>query len=464
MEQLVAELPPHVQVLLGMRRAIMAQVQPADPAARGEQADERARLVRGQRRELTGRTGGELLRQGVDRGVEGLVRQRLAGVAAAREDRRRVGDGGRAEPVEQPGEQGRLAGAGRADEQHEGGPGGEGEGAGGELVLAADELADRADGRGGDAEAAQDVGAVRAIVGALGEQGAAQVDEVGGGVLGQRVGRRRARRHAAGQRLVEHHADGVPVARGRGGGAVQQLGGDEAERAGEAALAAGGRRDEAEVDDLDPALGRDEHVRRLEVAVQQAGAVQRVDAGGELAERVAQDGLGGRGAARADELEPADAGDELHRQVPLAAGRVERELLDGDEVAVAEVGGAAELLLEPLDRRLVGARQRLEGDPAALRIAPLEDDTHAAAADRADDRVDAELGARSRITEQARPQLARGHAPLRLVVRGVRGGIRGVRRIGGRIHGGDPQDAPRRCPASQRERRSDASGAHDPEA
>src|SRR5690606_8974293 len=139
--------------------------------------------------------------------------------------------------------------------------------------------------------------------------------------------------------------DGEPVAGGRGRGAGEQLGGEVAGGADEALVAAAGEAREPEVDDLEPALAGDEHVRRLEVAVEEAGPVQRVHAGGELAEREPEGGLGGRLAARAQVLEPAVPGDIFHGDVPLAAGPIERELVDGGEVGVADVDDVAELLL-----------------------------------------------------------------------------------------------------------------------
>src|SRR5690606_18668877 len=128
---------------------------------------------------------------------------------------------------------------------------------------------------------------------------------------------------------------------------------------------------EPEVDDLEPALAGDEHVRRLEVAVEEAGPVQRVHAGGELAEREPEGGLGGRLAARAQVLEPAVPGDIVHGDVPLAAGPIERELVDGGEVGVADVDDVAELLLEPGDRGGVRPAQGLQGDLLAARAASL---------------------------------------------------------------------------------------------
>ena len=95
-------------------------------------------------------------------------------------------------------------------------------------------------------------------------------------------------RHLPGECLVEHHADAVPV-RGRADLAAAGLLGrhvlDRADRAVRDRLPRGlERRHEAEVEDHDAAIGRDQHVRRLDVAVDEPAGVQRTQPDHELAE------------------------------------------------------------------------------------------------------------------------------------------------------------------------------------
>ncbi len=83
------------------------------------------------------------------------------------------------------------------------------------------------------------------------------------------------------ERLVEEHAHRVPVARGGGGGPLDDLRGEELGRPddGEAALLrrAAEPYGQAEVDEDHPPLGRHQHVRGLDVAVQarRSGAAPR---------------------------------------------------------------------------------------------------------------------------------------------------------------------------------------------
>ena len=130
--------------------------------------------------------------------------------------------------------------------------------------------------------------------------------------IGRHVGRQRARRHrlaplllqehlerradeghAAGERLVEHDADGVPVGLGPDLAPRRLLGrhvvggADDADVA--LARAIGRRLRQAEVEQHHaPGLGLDEDVRRLDVAMHDAGGVQRAHAARQLDERRAQ--------------------------------------------------------------------------------------------------------------------------------------------------------------------------------
>jgi hypothetical protein len=314
---------------------------------------------------------------------------------------------------------------------------------GGDEVVAADErgrVDDRpghdAAGRGrgaGLGERGEQVGAGEAVRGVAAQQAHAQIDEVLRGVGGELVdvdgvvlllGGEDAQggadeREAAGEGLVEHHADAVPVAgggRGLAGGLLGRhvRGGPE-----DAVLEGGVDRgddavaDEAEVEDDDAARAGDEHVGRLEVAVELARDVQGGDAGDQLGERVAQalddearrgDGLGdrvlvavvggglgggGRRAVGSDVVAEAHALDVLHGDEPLVV--VGHELVEGDEVVVGDAGGRTELVLEAVEAAGLERAERLEGDAAAaFAVEGGVDDAHAAGPELADQVVAAE--------------------------------------------------------------------------
>ncbi len=122
--------------------------------------------------------------------------------------------------------------------------------------------------------------------------------------------RRPDERPPARQRLVEHHPHGVPVGRLGQGLTERLLGRHVAERAGDLArvrlgsvvrrrLVGVGVRcvdegrggelgDQTEVEKDDAALPRHHHIRRLEVAVELAGGMERLDALGQLPDRRAE--------------------------------------------------------------------------------------------------------------------------------------------------------------------------------
>ena len=190
---------------------------------------------------------------------------------------------------------------------------------------------------------------------------------------------------------------------------------------------------DAEVEDDDAPLVRDEDVRRLDVAVQLAGAwsahaprtswrsagrscrsksaglrttgslASRIDRGfgpssvcaaagpGRRASRMVASARAGREAAaalrRATCLREIGPVDELHREERRRLTGHD-ELVELNEVRVAHVGERPELLLEPVERRRVEARQRLQRDgAAALAVDRLVDDAHPAVAERARDSV-----------------------------------------------------------------------------
>ena len=113
---------------------------------------------------------------------------------------------------------------------------------------------------------------------------------------------------------------------------------------------------EAEVEDLQQPVGSDHQVLRLQVAVDDAGAVGPRQAVGELGAEVEQLGDGQRPAR---ETAPQRlALDVLHDHVVLArlAGRL-ADVVDLDDVRVVEGGGGAGLPVEPVQQLGIGAER-----------------------------------------------------------------------------------------------------------
>jgi hypothetical protein len=239
--------------------------------------------------------------------------------------------------------------------------------------------------------------------------------------------------------------------------------------------------DEAEVEDDDAAAAADQDVGGLEVAVQLAGGVERVDAGDQLGEGVAQAGLvelgrsgrarvvlgdavmivdadavlgvvGPLGGVRADIVAEAHALDVLHRDEPLVG--VGDELVEGDEVVVDDAGGGPELVLEAVEAAGLELAQGLEGDsPAALAIEGGVHHTHAAGAEAAQEFVAAEA-ARGAVGEQhpgVRPR-ARGGPKITWGRRVQAVGIVGVQARGeyATLAPAASQERPRKMPQLRR--------------
>ena len=195
-------------------------------------------------------------------------------------------------------------------------------------------------------------------------------------------------RHLARQRLVEHAAECVDVGAAVDVVAPQLLGRHVVERSdplagrGEAALrgASLGKAEVGEVDVLPAPAGGHEHVRRLDVAVDEAALVCRVECGGHL-----RDHTGGP-----QRFEPALGGDERAqvRAVDVAHGDVEDALRlpgreDRDHIGVVEGRRETRLTHEPVAESHV-VRERsgdhLEGDLSAQGdLHGAVHDTHAAA-------------------------------------------------------------------------------------
>ena len=206
-------------------------------------------------------------------------------------------------------------------------------------------------------------------------------------------------RAVAREQLVERHAEGVDVRRRRDGVAADLLGRGVLRRH---HLQPGLRLDErvlgvrlveelrdAEVEQLGHAVGRDEDVRRLDVAVDDEVAVGVGDGLGDGAKQPQP--LAEAEAALVAILRDGLAVDELHREVGLAFGR-DATVEESGDVRVLEAGEDLALLQEAAED-LVAAHARpdqLERDPLLeLPVGALGevDRAHPALPERADDAV-----------------------------------------------------------------------------
>ena len=144
---------------------------------------------------------------------------------------------------------------------------------------------------------------------------------------------------------------------------------------------------QAEIEDLDQAVGGDEDVLGLQVAVDDAAAVRRGQAAGDLL-RVRQ-GLAQRQRAAAERAAQRLAVEQLGDDVGPPVGGA--DVVDRDDVRVVERGGGARFQLEAVEALRIGRearRQHLDGDVAAeARIAGPIDLAHAAGAEQRDDLV-----------------------------------------------------------------------------
>ena len=196
--------------------------------------------------------------------------------------------------------------------------------------------------------------------------------------VGQRGGDRAVgdERPAAGEALEEHHAEGVDVAGGGGGPALGLLGREVLRGAhhlaGLGQRHALGRAGDAEVGDLDDAVGGDHQVGGLDVAVHDAGGVRggrRASAAWARRSRACSGGIGCPGRSRSRQRLAVD---ELHDQVGRGArtgrprarrSRRPTRCRGGAATAAlprlgleagAEAGVVGELVLEQLDRDRCG--------------------------------------------------------------------------------------------------------------
>ena len=204
-------------------------------------------------------------------------------------------------------------------------------------------------------------------------------------------GRVAAERDDAGEQLVEHDADGVQVRRlvdrralGLFRGEV--LGGPD-DRAGFRHLARARARD-PEVGHLQASLGIDEHVVRLDVAMDDAVPVREPERGEDLAGVVDRE-LDRRGPAGDDQLLERATVEVLHRDVVGALGLA--SVVDRNDVRMREARRVLGLAAEALDELLVAGValvQDLDRDATAEHLVFGEIDVrHAAHAELALDAV-----------------------------------------------------------------------------
>ncbi|MFN8091658.1 MAG: hypothetical protein U0599_05430 [Vicinamibacteria bacterium] len=211
--------------------------------------------------------------------------------------------------------------------------------------------------------------------------------------------RRADERRAAGQSLVEDRRRGEEVgprvhlaARHLLGGHVAGRADDQPragqlgrgpERRGELARERAG---EAEVEELDAVRG-EEDVRGLQVPVDDAGRVEGLEGGEDVARH--REGLVRRQRAAREPGRERFAGEQLHRDEE--APGVLADLVDLADVRVVDRGRRPGLAAETPAGRLVGLGDRLHRDaPAEALVLGGEDDAHAALADALEQAVAAE--------------------------------------------------------------------------
>ncbi len=169
-------------------------------------------------------------------------------------------------------------------------------------------------------------------------------------------------RRAPGEHLVEHHTEGVDVAARVDGQALgllgREVGGGAHDEAGLChLLVRADRTGDAEVGDLDLAVGGDEDVARLDVAVHDTVAMR-------IGERLGDPcSHGGRLQRRQRSLGADDRGERFPVDVfhDDEVGRLRlAPVEDRDDVGVAQVGGGLGLSAEALDEGVVGGELREE--------------------------------------------------------------------------------------------------------
>jgi hypothetical protein len=126
----------------------------------------------------------------------------------------------------------------------------------------------------------------------------------------------------------------------------------------------------------------DQHVRGLDVAVDQPLRVGRVERGGDLAADVER-AVGAQPALAAQDAREVGALDVLHRQVQQAV--LLARVVDGDDVRMLQRGGdpglAVEALVEAGRLGQLGGDDLDRGAPAQVEVLGPVDEAHAAATD-----------------------------------------------------------------------------------
>jgi hypothetical protein len=161
---------------------------------------------------------------------------------------------------------------------------------------------------------------------------------------------------------------------------------------------------EPEVEHLELARGAHEQVRRLDVAMNDAALMRRVERAGHLHRQV--DGLRDGDRAGLQQLLDALALAQLHHDERLAV--VLLDVVDDADVRVVERGGELGLAVEARERRGLGRqprRQELERDVAAeLHVVRAVHDAHAAGAQLGLDAI-----ARDGLADHRRLMIAGGY-------------------------------------------------------
>ncbi len=174
-----------------------------------------------------------------------------------------------------------------------------------------------------------------------------------------------------------------------------------------------------EVEDHDPPGALDQDVRRLEIAVDALGAVDRLEPIDELPERRAQPieidraarqrVIGPVAAAAAHPAHEVLAEDELHRDHPLAA--ILDQLVEPHDVGVVQVGEQPELGLEREQRAGLERVQALDRDLlAGAAIAGAADHAHRAGAQLVEHLEVVQGGGHRACTSIVRPRGRAGSA------------------------------------------------------
>jgi hypothetical protein len=294
-----------------------------------------------------------------------------------------------------------------------------------------------APGGGGERGAPQIARGLVALVGVLRERALDDRVEIAGEVrdeharLRRRVGEVRPQprlvalaleRHLARERVEEQAPKRVDVGARIDALAADLLGRDVVQRA-DPVSGLGGARDrqrvlgEPKVRQVDVVLGGQQDVGGLDVAVDEAGAVRRVERRPDLADDPRRT-LGRKPALAAHQAADVVAGDVAHRDVRDAV--LLARVIDRDDVGVVDRRGDLRLAHEALPDRLVleqPGRDDLQGDGAVEReLRGPVDDAHAATAGHRVDPVAREDAAGFQLThrrEVYRPVALQQHPPVR---------------------------------------------------